>query len=314
MISSIKKDIYKEFPLLEEYVNKSELIKPYTNNFLDFNQPIEEINAESLKIKNIQKKIKEYPNIINKKLLSLFQSKVEVHRKGNTLIITYPYSEKFEVYIKPFSKENVVSFNISTPKDFSLLEHFNNIYNDFLKDVELYKNKKPFADFLYSLKFIESCKLNLEKILQEYYLNTKILKNKDKYNINKIKQILKKNTFKTIDDFIFTRRNQIQDKIYEEHFYTYKFDFQHLQFIKHTLKFYRDKETQKIIYRIKQNEISNNKKILDILNESVNIGKYELKGHNSLIKIGIKINNNGRISYQDFFNSKINLLHNVDSF
>lgn len=311
---SIKKDIFQEIPLLEEYINKSKLIKPYTNNFLYLNESAETINSEFLVIKNIQKKLNKYPDIIIHNILSLFQSNVDVSRKGNTIIITYPYSEKFEIYIKPFSKENTVSFNISFPKDFSLLDSFNKVHNDFLKDIELYKNKTIFASFLYSLKFIQSCKLSLEKILQEYYLNSIILNNKNKYYINRIKQTLKKNNFKRIDDFIFTRKDQIQDKVYEEHFYTCKFDLQHLQLIKHTLKFYRDKETQKIIYKIKQNGTSNYNEILDILNESVNIGEYKLKSNNSLIKIGLKINNNGRIPYQEFFNSKINTLHNVDSF
>tara|TARA_Y100000034_G_scaffold124514_1_gene172807 strand:+ start:12627 stop:13574 length:948 start_codon:yes stop_codon:yes gene_type:complete len=311
-----KNQILEDLPSLEEYMNKAKSIDYYSNKFLDLNQNIEELKSELRKIKNLQTKLKEYPNILENSLLSLFQSKVKLSYRGRKLIISYPYIKKFEIEYSPFSEKSF-SFNIVSPDDFSSLDLFNEIYNNFLKDTKLYKNEEIFKSFLDSLKYIELCKEKIKDLIEEYHLNINLLRNKEKYNINKIQQTLKKNTFKTVEDFIFSRKDQIQDKTYEEHFYTYKLDFQHLRFIKYTLQFHRDKETQKIVYKIKddfKNKLTN-AKILKILNNSVKIvGKVDLKGANSLSRIGIKINSNGRISYEDFFNSKINLIHNAEYF
>lgn len=311
-----KNQIFEDLPSLEEYMNKAKSIDYYSNNFLDLDQNIEELQSELRKIKNLQTKLKEYPDILENSFLSLFQSKVKLSYRGRKLIISYPYTKKFEIEYSPFS-EKYFSFNIIPPDDFSSLDLFNEVYNNFLKDTQLYKNDNIFKSFLDSLKYIELCKEKIKDLIEEYHLNINILRNKDKYNINRIQQTLKKNTFKTVEDFIFSRKNQIQDKTYEEHFYTYKLDFQHLRFIKYTLQFHRDKETQKIVYKIKddfKNKLTN-AKILKILNNSVKIvGKVDLKGANSLSRIGIKINSNGRISYEDFFNSKINLIHNAEYF
>ena len=188
-----KNKILEDLPPLKEYMDKAKSIDYFSNNFLDLNQNIEELQSELRKIKNLQTKLKEYPDILENSFLSLFQSKIKLSYRGRKLIISYPYTKKFEIEYSPFS-EKYFSFNIIPPDDFSLLDLFNDVYNNFLKDTQLYKNENTFKSFLDSLKYIELCKEKIKDLVEEYHLNINILRNKDKYNINRIQKTLKKNT------------------------------------------------------------------------------------------------------------------------
>ena len=313
MIFDAEKELFEKIPLLEKYIKKSKDIKDYCNNFLNLNDNKDDIKNEVEILKNINKQLSEYSNIIEKRFLSYFNSKVKFNYIGRRMIIEYPSTKSFLVEFSYFSEAGF-NFNIKTPNNMEELDLFDKTYKNFLKDKELYKNVDLFKSFLDFLKFIEICKFKLNKIMEEYNININILKNKTQ--VKSIERILTKNNFKTIEDFIFSRKDQIQDKTYTAVFYTYKFENECLKFIKNTLEFYRCKETQNIIYYISNSKNKKTQKeILNMLNHSINnIGGQIIKSYNSLTKIGITLNKNGRISYESFLTSKMKLLHNVESF
>ena len=312
MIFDAKKELFEEIPLLEKYIKKSKDIKDYCNNFLNLNDNADDIKNEVEILKNINKKLSEYSNIIEKRFLSYFNSNVKLNYIGRRIIIEYPSTKSFLVEFSYFSEAGF-NFNIKAPKNFEELDLFDKTYRNFLKDKDLYKNIDLFKSFIDFLKFIEICKFKLNKIMEEYNININILKNK--IQVKYVKAILNINNFNSVEDFIFSRKEQIQDKTYTAVFYTYKFESECLKFVKHTLEFYRCKETQRIIYSLNDKNIKTQKEILNILNHSINnIAGNTIKSYNSLTKIGITLNKNGRISYENFLTSKMKLLHNVESF
>jgi hypothetical protein len=296
--------VKEELIHLEGYIQKSKKISLFFNSFLDLDSGLCSLKNESKLINSEIIQLKKYINIFHDYFEDQFKANVNIQLENEKITVTYPTetSSPIKVY---FSKKNNITLNIKSPKNIKEFKKFNQEIEIFKNDFDIFNNEDFFNQYIININYLNYCITCLNNLNKEYQLNITLLNNKNKYKIDTIQGVLKNVKFNSITDFIYSQKDTIQDREYQVYFYTYKLDFQNILFTPHTLIFKRNHKTQEINYKISTlNAYSEYNNLLDFINNGFKIGNIVLYNSNQLKGLNINLDDNRRISYENFVESR----------
>ena len=289
--------------LKKQYPNLSiaSKLKVNQNNFLDLNSNVEELNAQisttKQDIKDLKNLVEEYKDEFQKQFKSdvTFLFDIKSQKKSFQIIyqnMSYPIVVNYHYY----SKDNKINFDIPTPSSIENFEEFDNDYNLFKQDLDIYKNYSEFSDFVDNIYYILEAIKRLQDLQTQYTLNKNLINNKEKLKLKHLKSLFKEHSFSSIKDYVYFRQPLLKDN-HKFNFISYYFDREHIRFITHTLKVKRDLPNNELSYNL------NGKKVNPDM--PISVIKFDdefIYDKNKLNRLGFQLSQSGRMSYQFFLN------------